>query len=438
MIDNSAAVQLNGNHNTILPKYLSEATRLNNFQKGKFNFVFADVGAGKTTYVGNLLPNELDYEGAYIFLSPYKSLKRQTIEDDLFEPHTEEIEHALKGFIKFEGDGNLEEFDFRGKKIIFTAQKFFWYVQKHPEVWNQIGVLVIDEVDHVLFTLPTWGKHPKDPFKKVNTTLNAHLHDTYIIGLTATNKDKLLQQWENKHNVIKFKEPLRELVPETITYFDQLYPTVNTILSEIKKSKVKSRIAIFTKLVSSAIKLKEYYIEQGYTVDVLVSDSAKNYTMTEREAAIKQSIEKTGDAEFGDILIFNSTLERGVSILNTSFSHVIVNNSNSTTQIQVLGRFRYSGIHAYYLNKKTPDKNSSVNVKSALYIPKEYLNTELTPEQTKELCTILQLKDDRGRTLGWNTTKKIIATHLYAVNQQRKYINGKKTTIYTITPTITV
>lgn len=418
------------------PVFLRQATQLNTFLKGKFNFVFADVGAGKTTFVGKSLVEQLNYDGAFIFLSPYKSLKQQVIEDGLFEPHTEEIEHALKGFIKFEGDEDLEGFDFKGKKIIFTAQKFFWYVQKHPEVWNQIGVLVIDEVDHVLFTLPTWGKHPKDPFKKVTTTLNSHLHDTFIIGLTATNKDKLLQQWENKHNVIKFKEPLRELVPETITYFDQLYPTVNTILSEIKKSEVKSRIAIFTKLVSSAVKLKQYYVNKGYTVDLLVSDSAKNYTMSEREAAIKQSIEKSGDAEFGDILIFNSTLERGVSILNTSFSHVIVNNSNSTTQIQVLGRFRYSGIHAYYLNKKTLD--SSTNVKAALYIPKEYLNTELTPEQTKELCTILQLKDERGRTLGWNTTKKIIAKSLYAVNQQRKYINGKKTTIYTITPTITV
>lgn len=421
------------------PVFLRQATQLNTFLKGKFNFVFADVGAGKTTFVGKSLVEQLNYDGAFIFLSPYKSLKQQVIEDGLFEDEEEGFREALKGFVQFDTDEiTSPDFLLNNKKVALTSQSFFWLVQKHPEVWNQIGVLVIDEVDHVLFTLPTWGKHPKDPFKKVTTTLNSHLHDTFIIGLTATNKDKLLQQWENKHNVIKFKEPLRELVPETITYFDQLYPTVNTILSEIKKSEVKSRIAIFTKLVSSAVKLKQYYVNKGYTVDLLVSDSAKNYTMSEREAAIKQSIEKSGDAEFGDILIFNSTLERGVSILNTSFSHVIVNNSNSTTQIQVLGRFRYSGIHAYYFNKKTLDGNSLTNVKAALYIPKEYLNTELTPEQTKELCTILQLKDERGRTLGWNTTKKIIAKSLYAVNQQRKYINGKKTTVYTITPTITV
>ena len=431
MTDDLAAVQQRDGQNTINGLFLSEATRLNDFQKGKLNLIFSDVGSGKTQYVGQKLINELDYEGAYIFLSPYKSLKEQVIAEHSFENSSSQIVDALMGFIEFEDNENFENFDFRGKKIIFTAQKFFWLTKKYPEIWSQIGVLIIDEIDHVLYTLPVWSKNPNDPFRNLTETIIKNMFSTYIIGLTATNIDKLTMLWENNSNIIQFAEPLRKLTPQSETEFTQLYPTINNILISIKG---KSKLAIFTKLVNSAVQIKQHLLDQGYTVDLIVADNAKNYTMTPREQQLKSDIELSGISNFGDVLIFNSTLERGVSILDTSFSHVVINDSNPTVQAQVLGRFRFDGIQAYYLQAKigttvsqTPQLNNN-----SITVPEQYLGIPLYSTDIDSLVNLIRLTDNRGRLLKWTTLSKKLIDMGYTVSSSIVKTKGVKSTVYTI------
>lgn len=421
------------------PVYLSEATRLTEFKKDAINWLFYDVGGGKTTYIGKKLPSELNYEGAFIFLSPYLSLKQQTIDSDLFEDESENFRQALQGFYHFDPKVNQNLNLEINKQVTMTAQSFFWLQQSNPHIWDQIGVLIIDEVDHVLFTLPIWGRNKQDPFKKIVETLKAQLGKTYIIGLTATNTQKILTTFKGHSNVIQFLEPIKQITLKAQYEYTQIYPTALNILSTIQG---KSRLAVFVKRVSTALQFKQYFIDQGYTAHLLVSNNANIYTMNEEEAAIKRNIEKYGTAKFGDILIFNATLERGVSITDTSFSHVIVHDSNPITQTQVFGRFRYDGVVGY-TKKASKNKNTSKNKNSTqlnlpqfkenLVVPDTYLDVPLTTKDKENLCLHFHLLDERGRIKKWVSIKALL-TDNYLIQDKRIRIEGKQQRVSVITP----
>lgn len=434
----------NNNNNNKIPHtqvFLRQATQLNNFQKGKLNFIFAGVGSGKTTYIGKKLPELLNYSGAFIFLAPYTSLKNQVIDSGLFEEENQSFRQALSGFTIFNDTSNLTIEDFKDKKVCLTAQAFFWFAQQNPQVWDNIGVLVLDEIDHILYNLPIWSKNPKDPFKNIRRTLEQHLSRTYIIGLTATNINRLKQDWQGKANIIHFKESLREIQLASVQPYSNLYTTVEKVL----KQEDRKTIGIFVKRISAAIKLKTYFTNLNYTVDLLVSDYAAAYQMTEREKSIKRSIELTGKADFGDILIFNSTLERGVSIVDTSFTHVFVHDSNLTTQIQVWGRFRFNGIHGYYFDKDftggLPYSKNTVahsktvkdyESKNVLCIPAKFLNSKLAKEEKEELLNCLQLVDNRNRPLKWNSLNRLLDKYNYKVIKTTVVKNKKQVTAHII------
>ena len=437
----------NHNDSTVEPRksqvFLRQATQLNDFKKGKLNFIFAGVGSGKTTYIGKKLPELLNYSGAFIFLAPYTSLKNQTIDSGLFDEEEESFRQALKGFTIFDDTTNLTIEDFADKKVCLTSQAFFWFAQANPQIWDNIGVLVLDEIDHLLYNLPIWGKNPKDPFKTIYETISQRMGKTYIIGLTATNIDRLKKDWKDKSNIIQFQEPLREIQLAAIYPYSNLHRSVEEILT----SKNRGTVAIFIKRVSAATKLKDYFLNLGYSADLLVSNSATAYKMTEREKQIKRDIELTGKSNFGDILIFNATLERGVSILDTSFTHVFVHDSNLTTQIQVWGRFRFDGIHAYYFDKQFSaglpySKNtiaklklktkSAPKSKNALSIPPQFINTKLTNKEKEELLHCLQLVDDRNRPLKWNTLSVLLHKHNYSVSKTTVTISNKRQTAHII------
>ena len=434
----------NNNNNNKIPHtqvFLRQATQLNNFQKGKLNFIFAGVGSGKTTYIGKKLPEILEYSGAFIFLAPYTSLKNQAIDSGLFDEEEESFRQALQGFTIFDDTTQLTIDDFKNKKVCLTSQAFFWFAQSNPQIWDNIGVLVLDEIDHLLYNLPVWSKNPKDPFKTIHQTILQHMNKTYIIGLTATNTDRLIKDWKDKCNIIKFQQPLREIKLAAMYPYSHLTRTVEEVLHEPHRG----TIGIFIKRVSAAAKLKQYFSDLNYQVDLLVSDSAASYKMTDREKRIKRDIELTGKANFGDILIFNATLERGVSILDTSFTHVFVHDSNTATQTQVWGRFRFDGIIGYYFDKNLtgalPSSKNHIALlkthsipesKNVLGIPSQFINTKLTNKEKQELLDCLGLVDARNRPLKWNSLYTLLNKHNYIVKKTTITVGNKRQTAHII------
>jgi len=434
----NALAAINPNNSTV---FLSQATQLTNFTRGKFNFIFANVGAGKTTYIGKELPKKIQYTGAFIFLAPYKSLKQQTINQGLFDKENESFRKELRGFTIFEVNNKQPLQLNDNSKVAMTTQAFFHYSQKHPEVWDKIGVLIIDEVDHVLLTLPKWGKIKNDPFKSIESTLLQHMHKFYLIGITATNKSKLLDMWGDNGQEIKFKESLRELNVASEHKYSDLLEVLSALQHQHKTNPTKfpiGKIAIFIKQIKIAKFYKNLLQQKGYSVDLLVSDSAENYSMTMREKRLKRAIEATGKGDFSDILIFNATLERGVSIYDQSFTHVFVHDSNEVTQIQVLGRFRFSGIHAYLLFNKAEKAKVSYKLPKEFY--EKYIGRKLFTADKKHLEELLNWKNiDNNRLVKFPGICKILQTHYnFNVTSGREVVNGKRESYSYITVRVTI
>ena len=410
------------------PMYLRQATMLNDFERGCFNFVFANVGAGKTTFVGKKLPEILDYDGFFIFLAPYNSLKQQTIESGLFLEEDEDFRKALQGFTVFDEEITLDQLsELHTRKVVLTTQNFFWSVQKNPEIWNQVGVLVMDEVDHVLFNLPVWSQNKSDPFKQIDKTILKHMDDVYMIGLTATNQEKLMDEWGPLAHKIHFKEELREIKLHSKVGYSNLKAAFKTL------PKDKGKVAVYIRQVKSAKTFKDELEEMGYKVDLLVSDTAKEYQMNAHERKLKETIEQTGDGDFQDVFIFNATLERGVSLHNLDFTHVIVHNSNKTIQEQVFGRFRYSGLIGYYLLPADERNKLPKNETNEYAIPSEFINAPLAKVNKDKLADFLNWQNPaNGRQLGWTTIKRLLEP-FYDISEQTIRINGKRTRVSIIT-----
>lgn len=403
----------------------------------------ANVGAGKTTYVGSKLAEDLDYEGFYIVLLPYTALLNQTLEATNrigeLQPITPLYKLLLQGFEVFHADTTLADLEkTRNKKVAMTLQSFMWFAQSNPDIWQRIGVLVLDEVDHALITLPSWPSgRPNDPVRNIQSILQANMRDMYLIGISATGHDRLQKSWGDYINLVQFTDELREIQVAPIQY----YTALNGALAKIPSTE---KTAIYLRSVRECVRQKDYLQSLGKKVDLLVSDTAKNYRMSARELALKQSIATYGTGDFGDILIFNGALERGISIIDKRFTHVFVHNSNPDVQTQVIGRFRLDGIQPHVLRSKQQREgaimqNQGIKTEiEQIQLPNEYLNTPLTTKDKARLVEHLSwINAKDGTAAKWTLVKRKLEEY-YAVEDTRVVIDGKRTrvsVIKTIRPT---
>lgn len=405
-------------------KYLSEATREIEVEVGEFNNIIAPVGSGKTTYVGKTLPNELEYEGLYIYLAPYTMLREQVIAEGLFHEYNETYSAELEGLIYFEEEATIEDLikiDDNGGKIAMTIHKFVSLLQHNPQIRNRIGVLAIDESDHVFCNLPKWDRgQAENPFKYIKDIIADLMEDIIVIGITATGEDRLREVWGKDYNAITFAEKLKKIESDDMGNYSNLKLIFN---EAIKLGKV----CIYTESVRGMKEQAQYLESLGYIVDMIVSDSAKNYDMTPREKRIKYELATTGRSSLvGDVLIFNAAMERGVSIHDTSFKSIIIHSTVEDIQTQVVGRFRFDSMKVWKLSpvdervryeNTTTDKDGRVSAE--VVIPVEYIGVPLTTVMKKTLIK------DIGFSKAWTSLKKVLIEEGYAIDDKILVVEKK-------------
>lgn len=393
--------------------YLSETKQLIDFKLNCLNLIQENVGAGKTTYIGKEIYNRIKPKGYYVILAPLKTL-RNSIQQ----------EHDFVG-------------DFgSNKKVAMTAQKFFHTVQNNPSLWSEIEVLIIDEIDYILFDIRQWDYN--GVFKNFITDIQDMWHKVLMIGMTATNGEDVAYDFNNvpfeeKVNRITFAGELNRYIAKEINH----YSVMEKVFNDISDS--HDKVAIFIKSVRSAAKQKKQLEEKGYKVHLLVSDTAQNYRMNDEEIQIKIDLSTRGYSELtGDILIFNSTMERGISIKDTRFTDIIIHNSNKTTQTQVLGRFRFNGIRAWFLYPKdirdeiAREDGNEIEL-DYYFIPKSYLNRPLTVSDRDQLAAELNLiYTDRRTQVKWTGIKKLIEP-FYQIEEKRIMRKGERFRVVIIT-----
>lgn len=426
--------------------YLSQATREVDFKYGKFNHINANVGSGKTTYVGSKLEKDLESiygkkDGLTILLAPYNMLEDQVEEEGLFDKVTDNHLLAMKGFVFYE-DLSMEDLEqLKTDKIVMTPHRLLRLMEHNDSLLDDVKLIIFDESDHTLLKLPQWERianRQRDTNVSlfndiVNVTKNM-LDDTMVVSISATGKQGLEKAFNGCYNEITFKEKLRAYTPKSV----KEYSNIQAAMSEVDIGKGKA--AIYMESVRAMKTQKEYLEGLGYRVDMIVSDHAKNYKMNNREKAIKKDLSKASGVsdKIGDVLIFNAAMERGVSINDKSFHSVIVHSSDKDTQTQVIGRFRFSGMKVWQLKDTTKrvraDRvnvviDSQGRISRDIVIPNEWLDIPLTTQGKKDLIKAI------GYNKTWRGLKPELIKRGYNIQDTRRTIDGKRPKVSIITKT---
>jgi SHS2 domain-containing protein len=110
-----------------------------------------------------------------------------------------------------------------------------------------------------------------------------------------------------------------------------------------------------------------------------------------------------------DVLIINKSLETSVTI-DGDIDFMIVHSREADVQIQARGRYR-GDLQTLYLYTNS--------IENELHILPKITGQRLFRADTKALCESLQIRDKRGRVVGWNTVKTLLREQGYNVSGGR-------------------
>lgn len=210
--------------------------------------------------------------------------------------------------------------------------------------WDDIAVLFIDEVDWVFLDLPKWERSATTTkaYQELAELLQEICHKVLVIGLSATGIDETAQ---NLRERLGAETPIRVCVPSgnlrQLPRDVGYAPTAEYLLL----SNPYQPLAVYYPTVNRCAAMKQWAEQRGLRTAVIVSENAKNYTMSESDLEVRRQIEENETVpDWVDVLIFNDTLQRGVNIHHSRIRRVYVehNEGDSRAETQAHGRFRYA------------------------------------------------------------------------------------------------
>ena len=409
-------------------KYLSEIILDEKPKFGSNNLILAPVGSGKSHLIESLLIPK-DFDGKALYLTSNTALK------DSLCPDNNEVRKALaeKGeSVKFYTSKNKKRYGDKPYSVhVMTYKEFGERVQRPYETFTKDFSLIFCDEIH---SLPIYLGYKNN--LELGMALNWLLlkrEGKKIFYFTATKMsiDKLEKKGGYLDVVKTFDylnhPDIRKYVSNSTYYINnisQMRPHLRARLESFNYHGYKA--LAFTRLKSEQNKIKEIAIEEGFKPIVLWSVNNEE-KMSEEQLKVREFILKTGlIPEPYNLLIINGAMQEGWNLYDDKVNLAILDTTDSTEQIQSLGRIRKS---IDLVIKKTNDKNAI----NSLEIPKSYINSILTSEDKRALCDELYLLDERGRLKKWPTVSKYLEQSGYIIEEKVRFINEKKTRVSIIT-----
>lgn len=161
----------------------------------------------------------------------------------------------------------------------------------------------------------------------------------------------------------------------------------------------------------------------GLKTVALWSLNNENYSIKQEQLIVREYILDDGIIpDDYQVLIINGAYETGINIKDEDIEIVIINSTNSDTIIQARSRVRKD---IELLMYKVPRAERTDIPK--ITVPSEYLERKLITKEKKELIKLLDIKDNRGRLMGWINFKKILFYNNYdVIDNQRITIESKR------------
>lgn len=200
-------------------------------------------------------------------------------------------------------------------------------------------------------------------------------------------------------------------------YFCNVLEHVRQLLPEPNKG-----YWCFSPFIGPNQRLVEAAQAQGFNAIELHSPNNVDKPMTAEQMRVYNMIVTTGmvPPEYNFVVV-NKTLARGITIIDSRFSHVIIDSINQSDRIQAA---RQTFNYQRHLKVLAPS------------IPDEYLRRWLTVEECRKLAEYMNVQElessHTSRTMTWNKLKDYLPTLGYKVEKKRKSIDGKQQQCYYI------
>lgn len=377
-------------------KYLSELVDVTLLKKNRLNLIKAPTGSGKTYFALTHIPNLSDDAiHNVVYLIDTINGKEQILRN--YNATSE-----YYGWAK-EADENGMWFDKDGRVVILTYAKFGILSQRYTDFHANFDYIICDELPSLMqfqnFT-PRPNNHSIALVMLHSAVRNSR---TTVIALTATPADVMVEFIDDYYEL-----PVDQ--NELIHYdVDQIIPFWNyeTILSEQDSADTG---LFYTGRITKMLEIEKTAKAIGLHPVCVWSTANAKHPMTEEQLAVRSSVLNDYTIpEAYNLLIINSSSETSLKI-KSPVDYVIVNSSNSDTQVQVRGRVN-NDLKRLYLPAKDEDP---------IVLPDKYLGVRLFTPDKAELCEYLNRRNPYNRLYRWPSVKEMLIDSDYCISNGRQ------------------
>ena len=377
-------------------KYLSEMVDITLLKKDKLNIIKAPTGSGKTYFALTHIPSLVhDAVHNVVFLIDTINGKEQILRN--YNAISE-----YYGWAK-EADENGMWFDDDNNVVILTYAKFGSLSQRYTDFHASFDYIICDELPS-LIKFQFFSSRPNLHSVALMMIKFAVRNDrTTVIGMSATpNSMKKEFEGYSFELPIDQTELLHYDVEEIIPFSD-----LTSLFSAIDPAETG---ICYTSRITMMVAVETEARELGLRPISIWSISNTDHPMTEEQLAVRESVLKDYTIPKGyNLLIINSSSETSLKI-KSPVDYVIVNSSNTDTQVQVRGRVN-NDLKRLYLPASKSDP---------IELPDKYLGVRLFTQEKNELCDLINLKNPYNRPYRWTTIKSLLIDNDYTLTEGRQ------------------
>lgn len=377
-------------------KYLSEMVDVSLLKKDKLNIINAPTGSGKTYFALTHIPSLVhDAVHNVVYLIDTINGKEQILRNyNAISEYYGWAKQADENGMWFNDDKNI---------VILTYAKFGFLSQRYTDFHASFDYIICDEL-HSLIKFQSFSTKPNLHSVALMMLKSAVRNDrTTVIGLSATPR-KMKEEFEGYY----FEIPIDQT--ELLHYdVDEIIPIrdFSSILSALDPTETG---ICYISRITQMIAVEDEAKELGLRPISIWSVGNKDYTMTEEQLSVRESILKDYTIPKGyNLLIINSSSETSIKI-KSPVDYVIVNSTNYDTQVQVRGRVNNDLKRLYIPATKT----------DPIELPEKFLGIRLFSQDKAELCELINLKNPYNRPYRWTTIKNLLIENDYTLTESRQ------------------
>lgn len=389
-------------------RYISEVVSVSDFDRDTINLIFSPCGSGKTTFIETTLKDYAQKANRdLLYLAPTCALR------DAVNSRGEE-------YIDVCPDGReIRRLKQKGITAM-TYAKFGSMIAKAKEqdtydaskFWGSNSVICLDEMHQAVNQLH-YSKNDNNITQIALDELIERSKDksNLIVAFSATPQSAInfmFSRFDGKNLRLRLTRPalhLKSYVAKT----EIKYRNLPQLIEELDPTQ---RGLIYIDRISQIEKTMPMLESRGIHAVGIWSPRSKKRMIDEQWRAVESIVRDEAVPNDIQVLIINAAYQTGLNIdpNKTRLDYIVVHNSNEDTQTQAKGRYR-GDIDVVY----TREKSSECEYVIAQEAIAPYLEIRLYTEDKKELCEKLDLRDDRGRQLGWRKIKSILRDEGYEI-----------------------